>query len=378
MEKLSQYIKRELIHYIKQEMEKGQPIEKIKKILLDSGHHRDMIEEVIEDLKKHNFDVEKAASEKLRAEHLKEHLYHDVKVMISDYIKAQLRLGHKMDDIKAHIARSGHSEKLIEDAIDHMLKTHKIEPRAVKKDTRMAYHIEKQLHRYIRSALEKGYSLDHIKRELIEHNKNIIDRSISSLKKASFNTDKALQENTRNSQNESPLYIAAKHEVIKYIAAELNAGYKLEKIESFLHDHFKELIHGGVAATMHDYQRSKKKNYAFYAGFCFGSFFILAALLSAMVDVSFPIILLTFLPTLLSLIYLVATIDHVKNLMALWFFPVAVTVLFYIGGKTSFLLFLKSAQMEMLAGINLFVSLVYYAILIYHEKPRTYKMSEKG
>ena len=64
MNDISQFMKNELVKYIKSEMSKGHSLSTIKHALLRGGHHTDLVNETIQILIKHNFDLKPARTEK--------------------------------------------------------------------------------------------------------------------------------------------------------------------------------------------------------------------------------------------------------------------------------------------------------------------------
>ena len=52
MDSFHTYLKKQLLEYVEAERDKGVPLEKIEQVLVEAGHHRNIIDEVFEELKK--------------------------------------------------------------------------------------------------------------------------------------------------------------------------------------------------------------------------------------------------------------------------------------------------------------------------------------
>ncbi|RLE39334.1 hypothetical protein DRJ17_01275 [Candidatus Woesearchaeota archaeon] len=118
---MSVYLKRELIKYIKEELDRGVKLSKIQEALLKGGHNRNLIDEVIYDLKKHNFDIVKALREPLRLNPEAEELYFDIVESLVRYIEQQLEQGSTITEVKETLLDFGHAEETINKAIDRVL-----------------------------------------------------------------------------------------------------------------------------------------------------------------------------------------------------------------------------------------------------------------
>lgn len=111
------YMKKEVIRYIKEELNKGISISDIRKALLRGGHHKGLIEEAIYALQKENFNLERAMREPVKSKTLAEELYAEVLSSIIDYIQFQKKQGYTAKEIKSVLLRHGHSEHIINQAI---------------------------------------------------------------------------------------------------------------------------------------------------------------------------------------------------------------------------------------------------------------------
>ena len=56
VDQLAEYLKKEILAYINYELNKGTKLSKIRNTLLLAGHHHTIIDEIIDNLKKYNFD----------------------------------------------------------------------------------------------------------------------------------------------------------------------------------------------------------------------------------------------------------------------------------------------------------------------------------
>jgi len=117
MDDVSEFIKKELIYYINQELSKGKPIESIRSALINSGHNNDMIDYVIKLLKKHNFDIVKALEEELPDYIKDKEIFYDVLNSLVKYIEFHLSQGMKLSKIKETLTEYGHSMDDIQEAI---------------------------------------------------------------------------------------------------------------------------------------------------------------------------------------------------------------------------------------------------------------------
>ncbi len=122
------FMKKEVIRYVKEEIDKGHSTEKIKRALLKSGHKHDLIEEAILALKKENFDLERALKEPIQSETLEQELYAEVLSSLIEYIQFQQKQGYSIDEIKNILLRYGHSKEILEDAVSAIKKDGKRAP----------------------------------------------------------------------------------------------------------------------------------------------------------------------------------------------------------------------------------------------------------
>ncbi len=114
---LADFMKKELIRYVKKEVDKGHPLWAIKRSLIDGGHHKTLIDESIDALKKNDFDVEKALEEPA-ATSLTEDLRYDVHEALKKYIKHQHENGYTLSEIKEILTHYGHVKEDINKAIE--------------------------------------------------------------------------------------------------------------------------------------------------------------------------------------------------------------------------------------------------------------------
>ncbi|MFC1697551.1 hypothetical protein ACFL1H_04420 [Nanoarchaeota archaeon] len=113
----SLFLKKELMEYINQEIEKGYTIETIANNLLRGGHNKNLVDEAIMDLNKHNFNIINAMREPLKLRGEKRELYFDLLNSIIKYIEKQLEEGRSLNEIKEILLDYGHSKKTIDSAI---------------------------------------------------------------------------------------------------------------------------------------------------------------------------------------------------------------------------------------------------------------------
>ncbi len=125
MAQLSVYLKRELIKYIKQELDKGVKLAKIQETLLTGGHNRTLIDEAIYDLKRHKYDIVKALREPLKLDSEAEELYMDIMESLVKYVRQQMEDGNTITEVKDNLKTFGHAENIINKAIDRVLKDKK-------------------------------------------------------------------------------------------------------------------------------------------------------------------------------------------------------------------------------------------------------------
>jgi hypothetical protein len=116
MQSLTEYMKKELVFYIKQEYDKGVPLTTIRKALLEGGHHTNLVKEAFSSLKKHKYNLVKALNEPVKS-NLDKELYFNIMNSLVKYIEYQLEAGKDIDEIKKILEHYGHSKDLIEKAI---------------------------------------------------------------------------------------------------------------------------------------------------------------------------------------------------------------------------------------------------------------------
>jgi hypothetical protein len=123
---LTEYMKKELIFYIKQEYDKGHSVNQIKNALFNGGHHKDLVSEAIDALRKHNFNVVKALDEPIK-KHLDQEIYFNIMNSLIKYVEFHIKRGYTTSKIKSILEKYGHSEEMIEKAIIEATKTKSIE-----------------------------------------------------------------------------------------------------------------------------------------------------------------------------------------------------------------------------------------------------------
>ncbi len=122
MESLTAYMKKELMFYIKQEHDKGMPISHIKTALLRGGHNQDLIKEAMRSLKRNKYNLAKALTEPIKHD-LDKVLYFNIINSLVKYIEYQLSVGRSMTEVKKILEKYGHSENVINAAIERINQT---------------------------------------------------------------------------------------------------------------------------------------------------------------------------------------------------------------------------------------------------------------
>ncbi|NQV09480.1 hypothetical protein HQ529_06540 [Candidatus Woesearchaeota archaeon] len=117
MKDVNNFLRNELIRYIKEELTKGNSISDIRKTLLKAGHHQDLVKQAINNLEKHNFDILKALNEPID-ENLKKELYFDVINSLVKYVEYQLEHGFQLQEIEKGLLDYGHSQSTILEAVN--------------------------------------------------------------------------------------------------------------------------------------------------------------------------------------------------------------------------------------------------------------------
>ncbi len=123
MQDISTYLKKDIVRYVKSEIEKGNSVETIRKALLEAGHHHNLVDAVIHSLKKNNWDAIKAMNEPLDSK-LQKELYYDVLNSIIRYMEYNLSIGKPIHEIEKTLLRSGHSHEIITQAMEEVLERH--------------------------------------------------------------------------------------------------------------------------------------------------------------------------------------------------------------------------------------------------------------
>ena len=111
------YLKKEVIRYIKEEMDKGHPLYGIRRSLLEGGHHQDLVQEAIETLKRKNFDVNAAMREKVKSKALAQELYGKIISSLVRYIQYQMEHGYDVEEVRSVLISHGHHKEIIEEAM---------------------------------------------------------------------------------------------------------------------------------------------------------------------------------------------------------------------------------------------------------------------
>jgi len=129
MNDIENYMKKELVDYITQEMNKGYSLSAIKDALLRAGHNKDIIDVVLDSLKKHKFNILKAMQEPM-PDHLTKDLYYDVLNALVKYIEYHIEQGQSIEKIKKALTNYGHTEETIIDAIERVMQKKQERPAA--------------------------------------------------------------------------------------------------------------------------------------------------------------------------------------------------------------------------------------------------------
>lgn len=119
MQSLTEYMKKELVFYIKQERDKGVPLTQIKKSLLEGGHHTNLIKEAMRSLKKNNYNLVKALNEPIKSS-LDKELYFNIMNSLIKYVEYQLAAGKTEKEIRKILEDYGHTNDVIEKAVKGM------------------------------------------------------------------------------------------------------------------------------------------------------------------------------------------------------------------------------------------------------------------
>ena len=116
MASLTEYMRKELIFYIKQEYDRGIPLSRIKKSLREGGHHQNLIKEAMSVLKKNNYNLIKSLNEPIKS-NLDKELYFNIMNSLIKYAEHQLAAGKSEKEVKKILSDYGHSNEIIEKAI---------------------------------------------------------------------------------------------------------------------------------------------------------------------------------------------------------------------------------------------------------------------
>ncbi len=119
MQSLTEYMKKELVFYIKQERDKGVPLSQIKRSLLSGGHHTNLVKEAMRSLKKHNYNLVRALNEPIKSS-LDKELYFNIMNSLIKYVEYQLAAGKTEKEIRKVLSDYGHSKEVIDKAMKGM------------------------------------------------------------------------------------------------------------------------------------------------------------------------------------------------------------------------------------------------------------------
>ena len=117
MQSLTEYMKKEIVFYIKQERDKGVPLTTIRKSLLSGGHHTNLVKEAMRSLKKHKFNLVKALNEPIKS-NLDKELYFNIMNSLIKYSEHQIASGKSVNEVKKILSEYGHSKEVIEKAVN--------------------------------------------------------------------------------------------------------------------------------------------------------------------------------------------------------------------------------------------------------------------
>ncbi len=116
MRSLTEYMRKELIFYIKQEYDRGIPLSRIKRSLKEGGHHQNLVKEAMTALKRNDYNLIKALNEPVRSD-LDKELYFNIMNSLIKYAEHQLASGRSEKEVKKILSDYGHSEDIIDKAI---------------------------------------------------------------------------------------------------------------------------------------------------------------------------------------------------------------------------------------------------------------------
>lgn len=114
------FMKKRVVRYIKEEIERGSSIGGVRRALLRGGHKHDLIEEAILALEKENFNLERALREPVKSQTLAEELYAEVLSSVIEYIQFQQKQGYGPEEIRDILLRYGHSKEILDNAISEI------------------------------------------------------------------------------------------------------------------------------------------------------------------------------------------------------------------------------------------------------------------
>lgn len=132
-DEFSDFMQKQLVRFIHQETGKGHTIESIRSTLLQGGHHEDMIEECIESLKKHHFNLQATLSKPMVKKKDRK-AYYDVLNAVIRYIEHMISHGHSIKEVEDILYKHGHTKEIVNKAIDEVVFGTKKKP---KKDNQM-------------------------------------------------------------------------------------------------------------------------------------------------------------------------------------------------------------------------------------------------
>lgn len=106
-----EFLLKEIKEYIIQELESNKTLEQIQDELLNAGHEKNAIQKAISEIQKHHFKDFKKSN-------IKDETEKKLIEAIQHFIKEQQKLNRPLTQIKKVLLDYGHSEKLIQKAID--------------------------------------------------------------------------------------------------------------------------------------------------------------------------------------------------------------------------------------------------------------------
>lgn len=106
-----EFLLKEIKEYIMQELKSNKTLEQIENELLNAGHEKNAIQKAIQEIDKHNF-------KNFKKSNIKDETEKKLIEAIQHFIKEQKKLNRPLKQIKKVLLDYGHSEKLIQKALD--------------------------------------------------------------------------------------------------------------------------------------------------------------------------------------------------------------------------------------------------------------------